>query len=104
MIYIDTILYVLLLIEIIAIFLQGFYFGRKNNSGIYIMTTIVLIALFMIILLDGTKLFTLRVLSAGIYELMVSITYSIFCWGLGYYLSGLYFIRKDEKGVILKLR
>lgn len=90
---------ILLLIETIAIFFQGFSFGRRYTLGLLISSLVILSISVLSVILDGIVNYAKILLNVDIYEAMITLIYVLFWWILGYIIGRIRRIKAENMKV-----
>ena len=100
MITYDEILFVLMTI---VLFLQGFYFGKRQFLRVVIVSLVFILSDLAIIVSKGDYTYPYNI-HASMYEIVVGIVYVVFWFGLGYLASHLVIIREGDIGKVKILK
>ena len=97
---------VLVVITTAVLFLQGFYFGKRQILRLVIVSLILILFDLGIIMSNGVYTYSYTMLNADKYEAAVAIIYTISWWVLGYIASHLVLVTEKDTGKvsILKIR
>lgn len=75
---------ILFVITTVVLFLQGFYFGRKQILRLVIVSLMMLLSDLVSIMLNGMHTYSGAILDINIYEATVVVVYVFSFWGIGY--------------------
>ena len=92
---------VLMLIDSLAIFVQGFSFRRRNVSILLISSLIIIFVSGLSIILNGKIVNVLS--NVDIYEVTVSVAYVLFWFIFGYIVGGFQRVTAEDTKVMVKV-
>ncbi len=92
---------IMMLIDTVALFFQGFFFGRKNSFGILIASLVILSIAALSMIFKGIYIFSDAILNVNILDFILGLAYVLFWWILGYISSGFTLIRENDKKVLI---
>jgi hypothetical protein len=97
---------ILVVITTVVLFLQGFYFGKRQILRLVIVSLMLILFDLVSIVSSGVYTYSGAILNASKYQAAVAIIYVVFWWGLGYIASHLVLVREKDIGkvTILKIR
>lgn len=91
---------ILILIESIAIFFQGFSFRRRNVQIMLISSIIILLVSGLAMILNGINVYVDTLSNVGTYDVIISLAYVLFWFISGYITGGFQRITVENVKVI----
>ena len=86
--------YIIVIIDTIAIFFQGFYLGRRSIWWLLASSLVLVIVPIIVMTINGMSTYSNIVPNMNIYEAVISMIYVIFLWKLGYKVSRITYLRE----------
>lgn len=87
---------VLILIDTVAIFFQGFSFRRRHTLILLISSITIMSTSILSIILDGVNIYVNTISNASMYNVILALAYVIFWWMSGYIIGGSRIIRSED--------
>jgi hypothetical protein len=95
---------ILVVITTVVLFLQGFYFGKRQIRRLVIVSLVLIVFDLEIVVSNGIYIYSVAMLNADKYEASVAIIYAISWWGLGFIVSHLILVTEKDIGKVKRIK